>query len=255
MRCRLILKTPTGTYKFASLYFSDYEPSFYIDFPYLKGIGDKFLASKMISKDGGRNLIYKKDNCYFLNKTPKLSYHLSGQVHIKNSVGEKIPGLAVSTKRLDDSVSTRFLDIVLKKPSACTVYNPIKDTGTENEKNLIIDTENINPETIELRGTRVVLDNSSPWFNEVRPNHPIIGSKTNPFTGENTPAIFFCFKPTSEHARVLFCFDIDFEKKFYCDEEQLLMVRSGFVGEITDEDYCELQIAAPRDSRKMIYID
>ena len=104
-----------------------------------------------------------------------------------------IPDLIVMTDRLDDFVPKRFLDIIIKKPSACTEYNHLKDDGTDNDKNLIIDSSDFLPEVIELQGTRVVLDKNNPWFNEVKPHHPIVGGKIDPFTGKNTPAIFFCF--------------------------------------------------------------
>lgn len=255
MRCRLILKLPSGSYKVASVYFSDYEPSFYIDFPYLAVPAQQFLAAKLISLDGGNNLIHKRSNCFFFDKSPKFSYHLSGQMHIKTSEGVYIPDLKIDATRLDDKNGTRFLDVIIKGPSECKKFNPIKDDGTENEKNLIIDSEGLEPETIEIRGTRVSLTKDMPWFNEVKPNHPIIGGKLDQISGKTNPAFFYCFQPTSEIDRVLFCFEIDFYKQFHCDEDQLLFLRAGFSENLSEVDYRQLAIMAPRDPAKMQYVD
>ena len=254
MRCRLILKLPSGSYKVASIYFSNYEPSFYIDFPYLSVPAQHFLGAKMSSVDGGNNLIYRQGESFFFDKSPKLSYHLSGQVHIKDSTGHLVPELKVETTRLDDLNGTRFLDIVIKNPGACKKFDPTKDHGTENEKNLIIDSQGVEPEVIEIRGVRTALMKDLPWFNEVGPNHPIVGGRIDPSSGKAVPAFFYCFQPTDEINRVLFCFEIDFYKEFYCDEDQLLYVRSGFTGDITDREYKELVIMAPRDPKKMNYV-
>lgn len=252
IRTRILVKTPLGIRKIANICFSKDEPSFYINFPYLNlQSAEKFLVWKSEVLPEKDLVKFEKESCFFFQYSPKFSYHLSGQTHIKDSKGKQI--FMTQTEKLDSEEPRKLFNLIIKNPLAFDEFRAEKDIGTTEDKNLFLNCEE-SPDCIELTGYRIVLAATQPWFDESSQNHPILGERLNPITGDKTPSICFNFSPNQQQKRILFAIDLNLNKKFTCDEDRFIYFQSGFSETYSKGlPYTQLVIMAPREPDKMIY--
>lgn len=220
-------------------------PNLYFNFPYVPiAKHECFMVALMKPNENFTKRIFVRNRTMYFNKSPKLSIHQGGRVHIKGPSNERIPGLFINTySRLDEEDSEPIFRIAIKNPQKFQPFNATRDDGTSSNKNLILEFLDAVPEAIQFIGRRIILSKTYPYFEHIAVNHPVVGVR-----GDGVVGIFFLYPMPSENNRVLILLDVHIEK-FECDESTCAFISAGSANSRLNE----LMIRAPSDSTKVQY--